>query len=173
MTTRSTILSLAALATLSLAAFAPTQASAWGMRGGYGDGGYRSMGHFGSSYRPRVWASEPCLTEYAPPFRRHRAPRFNYAEELPCEPEAFETRGYAPGRYAPMRQAQGYAPAQQTQGYAPRQPKHGLEPHGQRDFAPQDREDSYEASELEARAPAQQANPDSGPAEYSSRELQR
>jgi hypothetical protein len=46
MKTRSTILSLAALATLSLSALAPTQASAWGMHGGFG-GGHFGGGHFG------------------------------------------------------------------------------------------------------------------------------
>ena len=51
MKTRSKMLSLLALAILSLSALAPTQASAWG-RGGYGggerfEGGYRSMRSFG------------------------------------------------------------------------------------------------------------------------------
>jgi hypothetical protein len=174
MKTRSTILSLAALATLSLSALVPTQASAWGMRGGYGFG-YRSMGY--------VASSEPCPNEYAPLIRHHHARRF--IQELPCEEEAlqtrgyetrgyetrgFESRGYAPERmprgYAPMRQAQGYGQGfgqvQPTQGYAPPQQGHHLEPHGQ--WAHRDSEDSQE---IEARQ--QQA----GPLEYSSKDLQR
>ncbi len=46
MKTRSTIFTLAALATLSLSALAPTQASAGGMHGGFG-GGHFGGGHFG------------------------------------------------------------------------------------------------------------------------------
>jgi hypothetical protein len=38
MKTRSAILTLAALATLAISALAPTQASAWSMRGGFGGG---------------------------------------------------------------------------------------------------------------------------------------
>jgi hypothetical protein len=149
MNTRPTILSLAALATLSLSALAPTQASAWGMHDGYGfGGGHRSTGYFGSSFRHRVWASEPCPTEYAPVIRRH-APRFT--EEAPCEHETFEARGYGRERmlreHAPMRQAQGYGPAQQMQGYAP-QPR--------RDLGQVNRRDAYEENQ-ETEAPQQQA----------------
>jgi hypothetical protein len=181
MTTRSTILSLAALATLSLSALAPTQASAWGMRDGYG---YRSMGYVGSS--------EPCPNEYAPVIRHYHARRFIH--ELPCEEEAFQTRGYEtrgyetrgfetrgfesrgngpermPRGYAPMRQAQGYGQGsrqmQPAQGYAPPQQGHHLEPHGQ-----SVRRDSEDNQEIEA--PQQPANRDAGPAEFAQTELQR
>jgi hypothetical protein len=54
MKTRSTILTLAALATLSLSALAPTQASAWGMHGGFG-GGHFGGGHFGGYGGYRNW----------------------------------------------------------------------------------------------------------------------
>jgi hypothetical protein len=49
MKTRSTILSLAAFTMLSVSALAPTQASAWGIRGGFG-GGHFDGGHFDGGY---------------------------------------------------------------------------------------------------------------------------
>jgi hypothetical protein len=151
MKTRSTILSLAALATLSLSALAPTQASAWG---------YRSMG-YGSE------PCDPCPKQYAPRFHRHyHAPRF--VEELPCEEGAargYGSRGYGRERmlhgYAPIRQAQGYGQGvgslQPTQGYTPPQAKYGVpESHGRRDPGQMNRRDSYETPEGEA--PSPQAN---------------
>ena len=67
---RSTILTLAALATLSVSALATTQASAWegGYRGGYRDGyggGYRYSGrHFGG-YESSVATQFDVLAEIA------------------------------------------------------------------------------------------------------------
>ena len=49
MTTRSTILALTTLATLSVAALMPTQASAWGGHGGGHGGGYGGY-HYGGGY---------------------------------------------------------------------------------------------------------------------------
>ena len=188
MKTRTTILSLAAFATLSLSALAPTQASAWGMREGYGFG-YRSMGYVGSSE-----PCDPCPNEYAPVIRRHHHRHF--IEELPCEEEAFQTRGYESSGYETrgyqtrgfenrgyrreqmlnggMRQAQGYGQGygrgssqlQPTQGYAP--PQHHLEPHGQ-----SGRRDSEDSREMEAPQQEQPANSAAALPEYSSKELQR
>jgi hypothetical protein len=177
--TRSTVLSFAALATLSLMGLAPTQASA---HDGYGFGSYRSMGSFGPSFRAGFRAPELCPTEYAPLFQRHHAPGFNYTEEAPLEEEAFQRRGYErgyvpeglPPGYAPMQQTQGYGPLQQTQGYAPPPNFRVPEPHGRRDFGQINRQDSNEQTlKGEAQAPPQQANPAGGPQEYSSKELQR
>jgi hypothetical protein len=91
---RSTLLPLAVLATLSLAALAPTEASAWG-RGGWDrfeGGGYRSLS-FAKSYGSRT-----------------------------CE--GFASRSYAPASqpqgFGPMRRAQSFGPAPQ-QGYVPPQ----------------------------------------------------
>jgi hypothetical protein len=168
MKTRSTILSLAALATLSLSALAPTQASAWGMRDGYGYG-YRSTGFLAPSIRHRIWGSEPCdpcPTERAPVIQRPRV-----TEEIPCEHEAFRPRGYAPERmpreYAPMRQAQGYGQgygqdygrgygsAPQMHGYPPSQGQFRVsESPGRRDVSQMNRRDSYQENQ-EVEAPRQ------------------
>jgi hypothetical protein len=107
---RSTILSLAALATLSVSALAPTKASAWGMHGGYGGGyhhfggyggyhhfggygGYHNWGSYGGGYR-HVWSG------YRPYWRPHYRPSYGsyptyvapaYAPApvaAPCECEA-------------------------------------------------------------------------------------
>jgi hypothetical protein len=155
MKTRSTILSLAALATLSLSALAPTQASAWGMRDGYGYG-YRSTGFLAPSIRHRIWGSEPCdpcPTERAPVIQRPRV-----TEEIPCEHEAFRAR-----EYAPMRQAQGYGQdygrgygsAPQMHGYAPSQGQSRVpESPGRRDVSQMNRRDSYQENQ-EVEAPRQ------------------
>jgi hypothetical protein len=182
MKTRSVTLSVVALAALSLSALTSSQASAWGSRE-YGYGGYRSMGYFGHVARGRSWGSEPCPSEYAPVLRHRRMPRFTYAEAIPCEEEApatrsFETRGYASERitrgYASTRQAQGYGPPRQTPGYAP-QPKFDVpESRGPRDVGQTNRQDAYEqAPGPAAQMPQQHADPVEGPAEYSSKELQR
>ena len=179
MKTRSTILSLAALATFSVLAFAPTQASAWGMREGYGSNSYRSMGHFGPSFR-RFGAPQACSAEAesAPPrFNRGFASRPRFSERFGGE--ALQSRGYAqaPERgFAPMRQAQGYGSSRQMQGggYAPSQQFRGLEGHGQRGFGQSRRgHDSIEETpEVEAQT-QQQDNPQNAPAAYASKELQR
>jgi hypothetical protein len=156
MNTRSTILSLAALATLSVSALAPTQASAWGSRDGYSYGSHRSMGYFGRSFRARFSASQSCSTESAPAFRRSFASRGRFAEG-----GSFETQGYssAPQRgFASMRQAQGYGAS--------------LPQHGRPGFRPRGH-DSYEEVETQESQQLPQANPDNGPTEYSSKELQR
>jgi hypothetical protein len=172
MKTRSTILSLAALATFSALAFAPTQASAWGMREGYGSHSYHSMGS-------RFRASEACSAEFAPTFRRGLESRPRFAQEFGGEREALQSGGYtqAPERgFAPMRQAQGYGPSRQMQGggYSPSRQFRGLEGHGQRSFGPSRRgHDSFEeAPGVEAQTQLRD-NPETGHTEYASKELQR
>jgi hypothetical protein len=156
MNTRSTILSLAALATLSVAALAPTQASAWGSRDGYSFGSHRSMGYFGRSFRSRFSASQSCSSESAPAFRRGFGSRGRFAEG-----GSFETQGYSPAQrgFAPMRLGQGYGAS--------------LPQHGRPGFRQMRGHDSYE--EVETQEPQQlpPTNPDNVPTEYSSRELQR
>ena len=63
MKTRSKLLTLAALATLFLSALAPTQASAWGMHGGF------SGGHYGGSFGSRGYHADDTLS---------RCKRFGY-----------------------------------------------------------------------------------------------
>jgi hypothetical protein len=144
MKTRSAMLSLAALATLSLSALAPTQASAWG---------YRSTG-YGSA------PCDPCPHQYAPTFHRHyHAPRL--VEELPCEEGAsrgYETRGYGRERMLnALRQAQGYGSGPQMQGYAPQPKFRAPESHGRPDMGQMNRRDAYQENQ-EVEAP-RQANP--------------
>jgi hypothetical protein len=179
MTPRSTILSLTALATLSLAALAPTQASAWGLRDGYGFGGYRSMRHFGPAFLPRRQVTASCAVEQAPTFRpSFGRPRFT--EEFSGEGEGFESQGYAsamqPRGFSPMRQAEGYGSPRQMQGYGSSRPQFPVpESHGRRGFGGSHRgQDAVEGeAEAEPQAPQPSANQDSGPVQYSSKELQR
>jgi hypothetical protein len=156
MKTRSTILSLAALATLSVSALAPTQASAWGSRDGYSFGSHRSMGYFGRSFRSHFSASQSCSSESAPAFRRGFGSRGRFAEG-----GSFQMQGYSS---APQR---GFASGRQAQGYGMSLPQHGRP--GSR---PMRGHDSYEEFETQEQQ-LPQANPDNVPTEYSSRELQR
>jgi hypothetical protein len=135
MKARSTILALAGLATLSLSALAPTQASAWGMGGygggyGYGGGfgGYHTM-HIGGlnwgggGYRPYYRPSFGSYPTYAPAvtYQRSYFPRRIYTAE-PCNGEApvyHSTPHYAPATYAPAPET--YAPAPQTYAPAPQE----------------------------------------------------
>jgi hypothetical protein len=188
MKTRSTILALAALVTLSVSALATTPASAWedGYRGGYRDGyqysgrhfgGYGSMGNFRPSYRPYVTDAAPSyapapVANYAP------APTVNYQRPyirrpayvaaptaVPCDGEATGPRVDAP---APQPQRQAYV-APQPQAYVAPQPQ------PQAYVPPQQPEETYEeeAPGMQSETPEQQPAQDRRPATYSSRELQR
>jgi hypothetical protein len=119
MKARSTLFALAALTTLSVSALAPTQASAWGLQGGYGGGfghgyhfggyrfgGYNTMNYFHPSYRPQYWASAPWRPAYRPTYS---TPAYAPAPTVAYAPAP------APTYYAP---APVYAPAP-TVAYAP------------------------------------------------------
>ena len=143
MKTRSKMLSLSALAILSLSALAPTQASAWG-RGGYGggerfEGGYRSMGSFG-----RFRGAPICEG-----FAARAYGRMSQAQAFgPMQGDR------------PMPQAQSFGPAPQ-QGYAP--------PPRTQTSAPSPQDSYEEEPEIEP----QQINPNSAPSAYASKELQK
>jgi hypothetical protein len=110
------ILALAALATLSISALAPSSASAWGMRGGHGGyGGGHFGGHYGGGYRPMAGYVRPSYF-----------PRQVYRHWYPSRPY------YSPS-YATTYPAPSYAPApvvsyQATPSYAPAQPTYAVQP---------------------------------------------
>jgi hypothetical protein len=183
---RSTIMTLAALATLSVSALAPTKASAWSMGGGYsrsfgggyhfggvggsrfgGFGGYRSMGYFRPSYGPQISASAPTYRRYvtysspayAPPTAAYApAPVVTYQQPYAPQPAYVAAPTEAPCSPCPSEgsEPQAYTPAPQAYAPAPQ----GYAPAPQQVQMPQ---------APQYQAPVQQPAQD----RYSSTELQK
>ena len=192
---RSTIMTVAALATLSVSALAPTKASAWGMRGyggsfggGYhvggsrfgGFGGYRSMGYFRPSYGPQISASAPTYRRYvtysspayAPPTATYApAPVVTYQQPYAPQPAYVAAPTEAPCSPCPSEgsEPQAYTPAPQQQAYVQQQ---GYVPQQQvqmpqQGYAPQQQVQMPQAPQYQA--PVQQPAQD----RYSSTALQK